>query len=458
LFYGLVALFFIVGTGVVFYAQGWRLNLATFKTSKVGAIYVRSYPDGAQITLNKKPVKNTSGFLSRGTLLSNLFPENYTLALSAQGYDSWTENAAVSPTLVTEMKYAVLVPSNASSAASVANVISFFEAGGNIATETASGTITRQVAGAAAALPTLPTSTTTSSANLSAIIGHGTIVSHSNDFTTIVERSPAGVYSAYDLSNATSTNLSALFAKAPIAAKAITAVTVNPYNGSNVIVQTATHLFTIDLRADTITSFKTATEGQTLESPLALSSSWLAFAQYLNASGTSQVVVYDPFSQNVVDASLSLPGHIKSLQWIRSTELGILQEDGELFRYDVPSETLTKIADDVASFYPTSDGSALAALESRSVEVFSFTTSDYYRFNLPEMASVQSLMWYKDEAHLFVIYPDHVNFLDLADLSLHNFTTVSAIADGTTATYDEQENSLYLIDTGKKLIRFDFPN
>jgi hypothetical protein len=457
LFYGLVALFFIVGTGVVFYAQGWRLNLATFKTSKVGAIYVRSYPDGAQITLNKKPVKNTSGFLSRGTLLSNLFPENYTLALSAQGYDSWTENAAVSPTLVTEMKYAVLVPSNAASVTNITNVGSFFETGGNIAIEAANGTITRQAAGATETLPASPTSTT-SSATLSTIIGHGTIVSHSNDFTTIVERSPAGVYSAYDLSNATSTNLSALFAKASIATKTITAVTVNPYNSSNVIVQTATHLFTIDLRADTITSFKTATEGQTLESPLALSSSWLAFAQYLNASGTSQIVVYDPFSQNVVDASLSLPGHIKSLQWIRSTELGILQEDGELFRYDIPSETLTKVADDVASFYPTSDGSALAALESRSVEVFSFTTSDYYRFNLPEMASVQSLTWYKDEAHLFVTYPDHVSFLDLADLSLHNFTTVSAIADGTTAIYDEQENSLYLIDTGKKLIRFDFPN
>jgi tricorn protease-like protein len=308
-----------------------------------------------------------------------------------------------------------------------------------------SGTIARQATGA-------PSATT------STVIGHGTLVSYDNNLTTVIIRSPAGIYSAYDLANATSTNLSSLFIKASIAAKTITAVTVNPYNSSNVIVQTASHLFTIDLRADTITSFKTVTAGQTLESPLALSSSWLAFAQYLNASGTSQIVVYDPFSQNVVDASLSLPGHIKSLQWIRSTELGILQEDGELFRYDIPSETLTKVADDVKSFYSTSDGSAIAALESRSVEIFSLTTSDYYRFNLPEMASVQSLAWYKDGTHLFVTYPDHVSFLDLADLSLRNFTTISAIANDTVATYDVQENSLYLIDQGRKLIRFDFPN
>lgn len=445
LFYGLAALFFIVGAGVVFYAQGWRLNLATFKTSKVGAIYVRSYPDNAQITLDKKSVHNTSGFLSRGTLISNLFPETYTLALKETGYDTWTENAPVSPTLVTEMKYAVLIPANATSVANVANITSFFEAGGTTVMENVSGTIARQATGA-------PSTTT------STVIGHGTLVSYDNNLTTVIIRSPAGIYSAYDLANATSTNLSSLFIKASIAAKTITAVTVNPYNSSNVIVQTASHLFTIDLRADTITSFKTATAGQTLESPLALSSSWLAFAQYLNASGTSQIVVYDPFSQNVVDASLSLPGHIKSLQWIRSTELGILQEDGELFRYDIPSETLTKVADDVKSFYSTSDGSAIAALESRSVEIFSLTTSDYYRFNLPEMASVQSLAWYKDGTHLFVTYPDHVSFLDLADLSLRNFTTISAIANDTVATYDVQENSLYLIDQGRKLIRFDFPN
>jgi hypothetical protein len=445
LFYGLVALFFIVGTAVVFYAQGWRLNFATLKTSKVGAIYVRSYPDDAQISLNKKSMRNTSGFLSRGTLISNLFPENYTLTLKAPGYDTWTENALVSPTLVTEMKYAVLVPANATSAVSTANVASFFEAGGTIVTEDANKTITRQTIGAPAATTSM-------------VIGHGTIVSYDNNLTTIVVRSAAGIYSAYDLANATSTNLSTLFAKTSIAAKTITAVTVNPYNSSNIIVQTASRFFIVDLRADTITSFKTATAGQALESPLALSSSWLAWAQYLNASGTSQVVIYDPFSQNVVDASLSLPGHIKSLQWIRSTELGILQEDGELFRYDIPSETLTKIADDVKSFYPTSDGSAIAALESRSVEIFSLTTSDYYRFNLPEMASVQSLAWYKDETHLFVTYPDHISFLDLEDLSMRNFTTISAIADGTAANYDTQKNSLYLIDQEKNLVRFDFPN
>ena len=50
-----------------------------------------------------------------------------------------------------------------------------------------------------------------------------------------------------------------------------------------------------------------------------------------------------------------------------------------------------------------------------------------------------------------------VNFLDLADLSLRNFTDISPIATNTMPEYDTQENALYLIDQGGKLVRFDFP-
>jgi hypothetical protein len=67
---------------------------------------------------------------------------------------------------------------------------------------------------------------------------------------------------------------------------------------------------------------------------------------------------------------------------------------------------------------------------------------------------VQGLIWYKDDAHLFVQYPDRVAFLDFADTNLKNLTTVSP---GTEPQYDAQENSLYLIDQGQKLLRFDFP-
>ncbi len=444
LFYGLFALFLVLGTAITLYAQGWRIDLATFKTEKVGAIFLESFPANAQITLSGKSVQNTNGFLSRGTLISNLFPKNYILSLAAPGYDSWTENAMVAPTLVTEMKYAVLVPTNASSASPAANITDFFEAGGNVATENAAGVIA------------MGTSTIT----------HGMIASYGNDFTTIVTRSASGIYSAYNLVNGTSTSITALLRKESIPQSSVTAITVNPNDSANIFVETPSRFYAIDLATGapggTINSFAAAGPGRTLERPLAMSSSWLAWADYRNASGTSQIVVYDPFSGDTIDSSLTLPGRIASLQWIRSTLLGVLGTDGEFYRYDIPSETLTKMADDVRSFYPTSDGSTIATLESNSIEVFSLTLpanqGGYYRFNLPDIRSIKSLTWYRDETHLFVTYPTHVNFLDLADLSVRNFTNISGMATDTAPTYDMQENALYLIDQGERLIRFNFPN
>lgn len=444
LFYGLFALFLVLGTGITLYAQGWRIDLATFKTEKVGAIFVESFPSDAEITLNGKSVQNTNGFLSRGTLISNLFPKNYTLSLKAPGYDDWTENAMVAPTLVTEMKYAVLIPTNASSASPAANVADFFEAGGNVVTGNTADAIAM--------------GTTT--------LAHGTIASHGSDFTTIVTRSASGVYSAYDLVNGTSTSITALLRKESVPQSSVTAVTVNPHDGANIFVETPSHFYTIDLATGapggTIDAFAAAGPGAVLEHPLAISSSWLAWGVYHNASDTSQIVVYDPFSGDTIDSSLTLPGRIASLQWIRSTLLGVLGTDGELYRYDIPSETLTKMADGVRSFYPTPDGSTVATLEGSSIEIFSLTLpanqGGYYRFNLPDIGSIRSLTWYRDDTHLFVTYPTHVNFLDLADLSVRNFTSVSGMATNTAAIYDAQENALYLIDPGERLIRFNFPS
>ena len=214
----------------------------------------------------------------------------------------------------------------------------------------------------------------------------------------------------------------------------------------------------IDSGTRRTTVIDTAPTGETIESPIAVSASVMAWARYspgANAtSSTSQIVVYDKFSGDTVDSSLVINGPIKQLAWVRDNVLGILASDNTLYLYNVPNEQLTTLADDVKQFYPTADGSALAALEYHSLEVFSFTTSDYYRFNLPQATDVQGLIWYKDDAHLFVEYPDRVAFLDFADTSLKNLTVVSA---GTDASYDTQQNSLYLIDQGQKLLRFDFP-
>ena len=435
LFYGLVALFLVAGSGVTLYAQGWRLDFETFQTEKVGAVYIRSYPGDATITINGAATQNKSGFLSPGTFISDLFPKNYTITLKKDGYDAWSEVAMVAPAMVVQMKYAVLVPNTGTNVATSETVQNFFESSGDvIATQATNAAISWR----------------------GKKIATGNIVSHSTNLKDFIYQSTAGNDILYDLTEATTTNLTPILKTIGATPKTITSIAIDPYDATRVIVQTPQSINVIDLaNNNTVIDVADAPHGQVLQPPLAISSSLFAWTQFTAASNTSRIVIYDKFSGNITDNSLVIPGAVSELKWINGGDLGIIESDGSLYRYDVSAEQLTKLADDVRDFYPTADGTELAVLEHRSIEVLSSNTTDYYRFNPPQIGDIKNLAWYKDGTHFFVYYPDHVGFLDLADMGLRNLTTISL---GSTFFYDTQENALYVVDQGQKLIRFDFPN
>lgn len=430
-------LFVLIGGVVVLYAEGWRYNFTTFEAQKAGGIYVRSYPDDAAITLNGKAVQNQSSFLSRGTFISGLFPKTYTVALKESGYDAWSEQAQVQPSLVSEMKYAVLIPNSATNVATSENVSDFFEINSDIVSQNTSGTMIWD----------------------GTAIAKGDIVSHSTNLKTAIVRmtnqsTNAVTYWRYDFTNGTSTDLNPVLQTLGIKMTSDLNIFIDPYDDTSILVQTSTQIINIDSETERAVVVETAPMGQTILSPIAISPSVMAWTLFTKSTNLSQVIVYDKFSGDTIDSSLVVPGQIKQLTWVKNNQLGVLEDNNSLYLYNVSGEQLTKLADDVKHFYPTTDGNNIAALEYHSLEVFAFNTSDYYRFNLPEAANVEGLIWYKDESHLFVTYGDHVSFLDLVDTNLKNFTTVS---EGTDASYDVQENSLYLIDPGQKLLRFDFP-
>lgn len=440
IFYVFLLLFVVIGTVVVLYAEGWRIDVTTMAIKKAGGIYIRSYPDNAAITLNGVPVQNQSGFLSPGTFISGLFPKQYRIILSAPGYDRWTENAPVVPSLVTAMKYAVLVPQNAATTTAV-GASDFFEANGDVVMQTATGTILWR----------------------GTRIGSGAIVSHSTDLKNVIIRGATfgnglAPYTLYDFTNSTSTALVPLLRSAGIIPLPMLNVFIDPYDDTGIIVQTSAKIVRIDAGTHHLTPIDAAPAGQTIESPIAISPTTMAWARFDPASDTSEIMVYDKFSGDLIDSSLTVPGIIRQLAWVNANKLGILESDNTLSLYDVPNERLSTLADDVKQFFPAPDGTAIAALEYHSMEVFVPNgTPDYYRFPLPAIGDILGLTWYRDDTHLFVRYPDRIAFLDLADTMLLNFTTVSPVAPGSTPVYDPQENSLYLIDQDHRIIRFDFP-
>jgi len=151
-----------------------------------------------------------------------------------------------------------------------------------------------------------------------------------------------------------------------------------------------------------------------------------------------------------------IPGRTVELRRIGDNQLAAREDDGSLYVYDLPSDTITKIASDVRLFAAADDGSLIAAFGSRSLEILPLASQnqkDYTRFNIPEAGRVLGADWYQDRRHLFVRYPDRTAFLDLDDSSLQNFETVVPTA---ASRYDRLSNALYFISDGQ-LLKYAFP-
>ncbi len=435
-FYALLALFPVLGAGIVLYAQGWRLDLATWRAAKVGAILVRPYPADASITLDGKPVANQASFLSESTVISGLFPGNHDLMLAAPGYRNWSEEAAVLPSLVTEFKHAVLVPS-APASITTSSVEQF-------AVGSAGAPLIQTTAGAIM----LAGTTTT--------VARGAIVSASADLQTFIYRTAAGMYEWRNVAAGTSANLSAALARGGADVRSLITLAVDRSDATLFVALSSNRLWTFDAARGTTALIDRAPTGAAFGAPLASSPALLAWSQFRANAGVSAIVLYNRSAKTLAGSSSTVPARTLELQWINPSLLGVLQSDGLLYAYDINAGQFKKIADDVKQFAAAPDGSAVATLEHRSFEVIPFAdTQTYHRFNLPDVASASEVIWYEDADHLFVVYPDSVSFLDLADAGLQNLVS---IAKGTRPLYSPDKNVLYLINAAQKLEQFDFPS
>jgi hypothetical protein len=420
LFYSLFLLFIVLGIGVSLYAEGWRIDLSTLHINKVGGIYVRSYPENAEILLNGKPIENQSGFLSRGTLISDLFPKSYLLKLTAPGYLDWHESATVLPAFVVNHKYAVLVPhDDALFASTTANHI--LQSHGVALLETTQDGIEWNGKN----------------------IGTGKLINASPDLQTVLFETTKGARRFWNATNGVATTITATGT-----------LLLDPSNNNLVIAANSQSITVTNGSNGSNERIEKAPLHTTIAPSIAVSPSTIAWALATTSASSSSIFFYDRSSKTMTDPNLTIKGRIKQLTWVTSSILGVLADDGSLFLYDTGTKRLTKTADHVTRFDVTNDGTRIAALEKESLEIFSLNDPEgYYRFNLPNVANVEKTLWFRDHDHLFIVYPDRIAFLDLQDAGLANFTTVSF---GTAPTYDADTNILSLIDSRSMPVHFDF--
>ncbi len=417
IFYSLCAVFAAVGTIVVFYAQGWRLDFETFGFRKVGGIYLRSFPEDTLVFINDKKVDKNPGLLNPGRFISNLFPKNYKISFVSDGYLDWTEHIQVNPSLVSEIKYAVLIPKNSENAAT-GTVKNFNVDNGRLII---GSDISLLVSG-------------------NKIKGNEVVLQSENSGIVLTKSNSPKTYFINYLSGdtPTSTVLNQKLIAYGIQLSNIKEIIKDPASGNQAVLRTGDKIFSLDLRNGEIS--KLASSSSTI-SGIATSPSWIAWTGPDYKTGKSILTFYSRSSHSV-QSQTDIAGKLTKLFFRNDDELGILQSDGEL--YTISSGGLPqKLAGDVRDFRFSASGGKVVALEHQALEIFAFNQDkDYWRFRLPETEKVERVEWYKDENHIFIIYPDETKFLDLNDKNLENFPVITT---GSNFQYDAKSNTLYFI-------------
>jgi hypothetical protein len=430
--YSLIALFFIIGTAAIFYAQGWRAELRPFAVEKVGGIYARVTPGDAEVKLDGTPVRRLARIFERGTLVNNLFPGFYTLTVTKDGYRDWTATIPVAPSYVTSHSYIVLVPSK-----------------GEVATSTPISALA-QIGPDNFAL-------TTASQQVffhNNLMAGDTIVAGSEDGRVLLTRSSkTGALYLGDQSTATSTNLGRAYPRfaSYLSDPSLQAVFI-PQNDTLFLIHTSSSL----RLANTVTG-RTTLLSDIPVSPgaTAVDASRVAWTTFDPLSGRSTLSVYDLLSDTLSKNIDLAPGATKKMSFLgRSTAL-LLQKDNALYSFSLNENVRSKLADDVFDFSIAPDESAMALLERDGIQIISERdTNRSAFFRIPDPGTVSRIAWYGDNGHhLFLNYPDRIVFLDLADATLQNLITVTS---GTAFAYLPGPNQLYALSS-TTLRRFQFP-
>lgn len=112
LYYTFLAIFVLGSIYLVIITQGLTIDWKKLTIIKTGAIYVRSTPLNTEIYVNNKQYKSEDGIISRGTLIKNLKPGIYTVAITKEGFSSWIKTISVEKGMVSSESFIKLWEKN----------------------------------------------------------------------------------------------------------------------------------------------------------------------------------------------------------------------------------------------------------------------------------------------------------------------------------------------------------
>ncbi len=380
LFILFVGIFCVIGGGLLLYTQGYRIDLATWRIQKTGALYIETSVRPVSIELNDQSYADKSSFIQRGTFIQTVLPKRYRLVIKKDGYAPYEKNIAIVPGQVTRLLHVLMVPLQ-------------------IATTTYSQ---------------IPGNTIIDSANGAELLTYDTAKKN-----------------YYDVSlgaAAKSVNLS--LRMAAVTRRPIISMAFYPQESNRFIVQTQTGLSAIDLNANAQTPILQSSSliwwGVRNNNVYALTTTTTpASGTSTPASSATIVSVFDLSLAKIAQTyTLALPASSTVAKAdFSSSRAALILTDGSLLVYSLNNTTYTRIADTVKTalfspdgnrlLYQDQDGKIFAYLFNDDIVALNTPANTALRLSILETARVSKLWWAFDQYHILCVYPDKITVAEI---------------------------------------------
>ncbi|MEK7149967.1 MAG: PEGA domain-containing protein [Patescibacteria group bacterium] len=411
-FYLFVGIFLISGGAVTFYSLGWRINLkppaGESMITKVGAISIKSAPQGITIKINQRIFLDKSGLVQTSTLIPNLLPKIYSVRIEKNGYFSYDKTIKVEPSMVSKLLKIRLIPENLK--------------------------------------PEIIASV------------KGTSFVDFGDDKFILQKKEDNIYYLNDLKDFKSVfNVTAAYQNKLTAQSEIKRANFVPFNSKQLIIDNGYDIKIMDIQSLTI------------ETIIKKPNIWTVKNSNIYFLKNLTLYSYNLIFKNL-SALTALPKTISNHNFISikssplNDKIAFLDSNGGLYLFNQNSNDIKEIAHSAKFFAFSPDNKKIVFLDNDGKIGIDFLeesnadlikkAGDVSRFDLENKEAIKSLDWYADSYHLFVNFANEVKFMEIDDRSALN---VYPIINASQFYYEPKTNIFYFI-IDSKLQKIDFNN